>query len=91
MVTASPIRIWTKLHITRSLPITIEDRMTMKGTKARLMRVSSQFIKLSISTSAITRTTTSSARTRPILTKRRMASTSAVALDIRSPVCTVSW
>ena len=91
MVTASPIFSWTTAHIRRSLPMTMEDRITMKGTKDRLMRVSSQFIKLRISSSAITRTTTSSARTRPMLTNRRMASTSAVALDIRLPVWAVSW
>ena len=91
MVTASPMRNWTCIHIRRSLPMTREERMTMKGTKARLMRVSSQFMKMSIAKRAITRTTTSRARTKPMLTNRRTASTSAVALDIRSPVCSLSW
>ena len=91
MVTASPIRCWTLVHIARSRPITIEERMTMNGTKTRLMRVSSQFIRLSIATRAMVRTTTSNARTRPMFTNRRIASTSAVALDIKSPVCSLSW
>ena len=63
----------------------------MKGTKTRLISVSSQFIKLRMKSKATVRTTTSNARTKPMLTNRRIASTSAVALDIRSPVCSLSW
>ena len=71
--------------------MTKEERMMMKGTKARLMRVSCQFMRFKINSRATRRTTTSSARTKPMLTNRRIASTSAVALDINSPVCALSW
>ena len=74
-----------------SLLITKVDRTTTKGTKARLIRVNSQFRKTNILVTAAARTTTSRDRTRPRLTYRRTASTSEVALDMRLPVCSLSW
>ena len=75
----------------RNLPMTRVERRTRKGTNTRLIRASSQLRKTRIVVTATVRTKTSRERTKPMLTNRRMASTSAVALDIRFPVCSWSW
>ena len=63
----------------------------MAGTKIMLSSANCQFTTNRMIGIARIRTTTSNERIMPMFTKRRMASTSAVARDIRSPVCSLSW
>jgi hypothetical protein len=67
------------------------DCRTVNGAKARLIKANFQFKNAKMLVMATSRIATSRERTMPRLTKRRTCSTSAVALDIRLPVCSVSW
>ena len=78
-------------HTSRREKLTTADRYATMGTNISPTSASRQFRKKSSPAAPNTRMKMLSARSSPPCTKFRIASTSAVARDIWSPVCCPSW